>query len=173
MTSCKDGEKKTDTVDAKTENPDDGRLKVSFDLTIKKDDNLHLYFTEDGTINFNEQQSVWLPVKGSDASQKVTFVLPEEVVPTHIRVDFGHGKNPAQSDVALTSFGLSYLGQDFQAQGTDIFKYFYPSAETTKIVEGTATLQRLKSAQESAPILYPQIPLTEKLKELAQGTPAN
>ena len=96
LISCKTDKKETeDAVTVETEKNVD-LFKVSFDLVIKKDDNLHLYYTQDGSIVFNEKNSVWLPVTGKESVQKVTFNLPKDVLPTHIRVDFGIGKN-AQS----------------------------------------------------------------------------
>lgn len=149
---------------------DNSIFKVSFDLVIKKNDNMHIYYTQDGTINFDEKNSVWMPVTGNENSQTVTFKLPEDVLPTAIRVDFGFGKNIEQSDVELKSFRMDYYGKVVEAKGVSIFDYFYPNKENTEIIPGTSILKRLKKDQESGPILYPQIPLSEKIKEMTKGT---
>lgn len=47
-------------------------------MVVKKDDNMHLYYTQDGSINFDEKQSVWMPV-GNESAQEVTFKLPKDV----------------------------------------------------------------------------------------------
>ena len=174
LTSCKDEKKSGSVKDTAVveANSDKSVFKVSFDLIIKKDDNLHLYYTEDETINFNEKMSIWMPVKGSENAQTVTFKLPEAASPTHIRVDFGFGKNESQSDVELKTFKMDYYGQQVVANGTSIFDYFYPNKDNTEIVSGTSILKRLKKDQESGPMLYPQIQLSKKIKEMTLGTGA-
>ena len=159
---------KNDSTEIQVE-VDEDLLKVSFELIIKKDDNLHLYYTEDGSINFDEKQSLWVPVKGSENVQKVTFKLPKDVYPTALRVDFGFGKNVEQSDVELKTFSMNYFDEKVEANGVDILNYFYPMKENNLITPGTTTLKRLNKDQESGPILYPQILLSEKIKELTQG----
>lgn len=172
--SCKNESDKTtsktdSTVTEAEIEVDKDLLKVSFDLIIKKDDNLHLYYTEDGTINFNEKQSLWIPVKGSENTQNITFKLPKDVLPTALRVDFGFGKNIEQSDVELKTFSLKYYDKKVEASGVEILNYFYPMKENTEIILGTSTLKRLSKDQESGPILYPQILLSEKLQEITKG----
>lgn len=171
FTSCKkDAEKKEGTTETAITNQevDKNLLKVSFDLIVKKDDNMHLYYTEDGTINFDEKKSIWMPVKGSENVQEVSFKLPENVLPTHLRVDFGYGKNEAQSDVELKAFRLKYLDKMFEAKDTMIFNYFYPNKENTVVPSKTAVLQRKSKDQPNGPILYPHAPLTEELKKIIQ-----
>lgn len=159
---------KTDSTATEVE-VDKDLLKVSFDLIIKKDDNLHLYYTEDGSINFDEKQSLWVPIKGSESAQKVTFKLPKDVYPTALRVDFGFGKNVEQSDVELKTFSMNYFDKKVEANGVEILNYFYPMKENTEVTPGTSTLKRLNKDQESGPILYPQILLSNKIKEMTQG----
>lgn len=169
--SCKkDNEETINKADsAATEvEVDKDLLKVSFNLIIKKDDNLHLYYTEDGSINFDEKQSIWLPVKGNDNSQKVTFNLPKDVYPTALRVDFGYGKNIEQSDVALLNFSMSFYDNKFESNGLDILNYFYPMKENTEVLPGTSTLRRLAKDQESGPILYPLETLTAELEKISK-----
>ncbi len=169
--SCKKeaegNENKTDSTTAVVE-VDKDLVKVSFDLVVKKDDNMHLYYTQDGSINFDEKQSVWMPVKGNESAQEVTFKLPKDVFPTALRVDFGHGKNEAQSDVELKSFRLKYLDKKFEVKDTLIFNYFYPNKDNTIVPAKTAILKRKTKDQPSGPILYPHEPLTIELKNLVQ-----
>lgn len=158
----------TKTTEVAVQEADKNLLKVSFDLIVKKDDNMHLYYTEDGSINFDEKKSIWIPVKGSDNVQEVVFKLPENVLPTHLRVDFGYGKNEAQSDVELKAFRLRYLDKMFEAKDTMVFNYFYPNLENTVVPAKTAILQRKSKDQPNGPILYPHAPLTEELKKIIQ-----
>jgi hypothetical protein len=141
-------------------------VKITFGLIVKKDDKMHLYYTQDGTLNFDEKNTVWSSATGSDAVQDVVFELPEDVIPTHIRVDFGSGVNVDQSNVELKTFKINYFAKKFETSGVSILQYFYPMEANTKIAPGTATLERLNKNQASGPILYPHIALTNKLKEI-------
>ena len=168
--SCKNEEKTNDAADGPVaeQEVDQNLLKVSFDLIVKKDDNMHLYYSEDGSINFNEKQSVWIPVKGSEQTQEVIFKLPENVLPTALRVDFGYGKNETQSDVELKSFRLKYYDKIFEVKDTMIFNYFYPNLENTVVPFKTAILQRKAKDQPGGPILYPHTPLTVELEKIVK-----
>lgn len=165
--SCKkEEEKNSDASKANYQEVDKDLVKVSFDLIVKKDDNMHLYYTEDGTINFDEKNSVWIPVKGSENVQEVVFKLPKDVLPTHLRVDLGYGKNEQQSDVDLKTFKIKYLDKMFEAKDTMIFNYFYENKENTIKLPKTSILKRKDKSQESGPMLYPHTTLTEELKKI-------
>jgi hypothetical protein len=168
--SCKKEMKTKDSQDnnIKDEVKDDF-FRIGFNLIVKKDDNMHLYYTVDGSINFEEANSVWMPVKGSDEAQDVVFVIPEGVIPSLVRIDFGFGKNEEQSDVDLKSFNLSYLGKNELVTGEEIFKYFTPFEGYTDIKPGTTILQRHAKDQASGPILYPQSALSEKINQVTAG----
>ena len=129
---------------------------------------MHLYYTEDGSINFDEKKSIWAEVKGNDNVQTVQFKLPKEVLPTHLRVDLGYGKNEKQSDLDLKSFKMEYLDKKFEAKDTMIFNYFYENKDNTIRVSKTAVLQRKDKSQESGPMLYPHTTLTDELNKLVK-----
>jgi hypothetical protein len=162
---CKDEKKAEEEQAPKVDN----FFKATFDLVIKKDDDLHLYYTEDGTLNFNEKNSVWAHVKGSDAVQAVTFNLPEGAVPTHLRVDFGSGVNEQQSDVEIKTFTMNYFDKKVVANGLSFFDYFYINESNTAVDKGTSILKRLDKKQNGGPMVYPQALLTQKIQEMTKG----
>lgn len=162
---CKDDKKVEEEKAPKVDN----FFKVSFDLIIKKDDNIHLYYTQDGTLNFNEKNSIWVPLKGSETVQTITFNLPEDVVPTHLRVDFGAGINEQQSGVDIKSFAMNYFDKKVIANGLSFFDYFYINESNTKVDKGTSILQRLDKKQSGGPMVYPQTLLTQKIQEMTKG----
>lgn len=165
--SCKD-DKKTEEVTAPKEEVKDNSFKVTFDLIAKKDDNFHLYYTEDETINFNEKQSVWVPIKGRETEQEVVFKLPENSAPTHLRVDFGYGVNKEQKEIVLKKFKMNYYDKSFEAKDSLIFNYFYPNKDNTILDNKLATLRRIKEDQSTAPSIYPHIPLTDELNKMVR-----
>jgi len=161
--ACKD-DKKTPEADTPKET-----FNVSFDLILKKDDKLHLYFTQDNTLNFSEENSVWVDLKGSEKMQTITFKLPEGVVPTNLRVDFGIGVNEEQSDLELKTFSMEYYGKKVVAEGDKIFEFFYINESNTARIEGTTIIKKLDKKQAVGPMIYPHTLLTEKAKEIARG----
>ena len=162
--SCKNDKKSEDKSTPKIENG----FNVAFDLIAKKDDNFHIYYTEDNTINFSEEKSLWLPFKGSDAEQEVRFVLPEDVIPTNLRVDFGYGVNKEQSDIVLKKFKMKYFDKTFEVKDSLIFYYFYPNKDNTILDNTHATLKRIKPDQPTAPSLYPNTPLSEEILKMVK-----
>lgn len=168
LLSCKD-EKKEDTTNPTEQIKESNSFEVFLEFKVKKDENIHLYYTEDGSINFNEEKSMWQAVKGSDNFQQIGFTLPENALPTAIRLDLGYGKNPEQSDIELKKFKISYYGKTIEAQDSAIFDYFYLPGESTKRIEGTNKVARLTKDQIVGPILYPNENLLAKIKELTRG----
>lgn len=167
--SCKDDKKSDDKSNTSEAPKSENNFKVSFNLIAKKNDNFHLYFTEDETINFNEKQSVWMPIVGNDKEQEVVFKLPLDAAPTHLRVDFGYGVNKQQTEIILKKFKMNYYDKSFEIKDSLIFNYFYPNKDNTILDNKNATLKRLKIDQQTGPSLYPHIPLTEQLKKMIKG----
>ncbi|MDI1317576.1 hypothetical protein [Flavobacterium sp.] len=141
---------------------------VTLDLIVKKNDNIHLYYTQDRSINFNEEQSLWAEVKGNNEVQQVVFKLPEDVIPTDFRLDLGYGKNVEQTEIIFKKFMINYYDRNFVASGAEIFNYFYNNKDNATVDKLTGTLKRLKVDQETAPSLYPQTSLEEELIKLTR-----
>ena len=167
--SCKNDGKLNDPKSSSQQIKGDDVFRVKFNLTLKKDDNLCLYYTHDGSINFNDKETVWIPLKGNETAQDIVFELPESVIPSFIRIDFGSGKNLEQSDVALKVFEMSYNGKISKSNGAEILNYFVPFEPYTKVTPNTSVLQRLKKDQTAGPILYPKETQTAKINELTRG----
>jgi hypothetical protein len=164
LTSCKDDKKKTE--DNVQKDAPAQTFNVSFDLIAKADDNFHLYYTEDNTINFTEEKSIWVPIKGNANEQKITFKLPENVLPTDLRVDFGIGVNKQQAEIVLKKFNLEYFGKTFEAKDSLIFNYFYPNKDNTIVDKATSSIKRLSPDQPAGPSLYPHISLVDEINKL-------
>ncbi len=147
----------------------DDIFTVSFDLIVEKDDNMQIYYTVDGIENFNENESVWFPVVGSKEVQKVQFKLPEGIIPTAVRVDFGHGKNELQSNVELKSFRMKFNDNVKEVKGAEIFNYFVAFEPYTEVIAGTTTLKRKKKDQDVGPILYPLESQSKMMESLVRG----
>jgi hypothetical protein len=163
--SCKD-EKKPAAVETPKEKASQ-TFDVTLNVTVKKDDSFHLFYTEDETINFDEKQSVWVELKGKETSQDVVFRLPEDVIPTHLRLDFGINKE--QEDMTVNNFKMEYMGKKFEAKGPDFFTYFYPNLECTNVDKEKGLVMPIKKGDAyTGPMFYPQIGLTDQINLLVK-----
>lgn len=144
----------------------DEQFKITLDMIVKQDDDFQVYY-KNGDAQFNEEQSVWVNVKGSGAPQQVVFRLPQGVVPDLIRIDLGMSNT--QEDMTITGIHVDYLGKNFTTQGPDIANYFRP-LEGTEIDFNTGVIKAtLKDGKRIEPVLYPhEIPLGEKLVSIGK-----
>ncbi|MFN7044726.1 MAG: hypothetical protein ACK4M1_05980 [Flavobacterium sp.] len=113
-------------------------FNVSFNLAIPKDDTFQLFFTEDGSLNFSDDKSVKIVVKGGETSQDLLFKLPEDVLPTNIRLDFG--ENPEQGSIKVNSMKFKYFDKTFEAKDSLVNKYFYLLESQVKYDASTSTI---------------------------------
>ena len=151
--SCKKEDKKEMHPEQVKEDSTKDLFKVTLDLLIKKNDTIHLYYTEDGSINFNEENSIWLPVEGKNANQEVTFLLPKDIFPTEFRLDFGVNKN--QDEVFLNKVKFDYLDKSFVANDSIIYNYFRIDENVTIMNPKTKGLSRKDPNQKNGASIYP------------------
>ncbi|PDS23405.1 hypothetical protein [Flavobacterium branchiophilum] len=102
-------------------------VKVALDLVIKKDDSLQIFYIQNGEAEYNGALTVWATVKGSDKPQEVMFNLPEDVLPTKLRIDLS--KNKQQDPIEVKKFTIKYQDRIFQVKDTMFFQYFIPNEQ--------------------------------------------
>jgi len=160
LVGCKD-EKSTDASADKpavTEIETTNNYQVILDVIVKKDDNLSLFYTIDGTDNFFTIQPIWVNVKGSDNVQQATYNLPADVVPTALRLDFGLAKN--QEDIVFKKITVKHLDKTFTADGSKIWDYFGPNPITCTVDKNTGVIKAIvKNGERQSPSLYPGLTL--------------
>lgn len=138
---------------------------LMMDLVMKKDDSIHVYYKSDGTIDFNEKESLWVKVKGQNKNQRVTVQFPENVVPNQIRIDFS--KKEEQKEIVLNKTEFSYLGNSFTAKGRDIYTYFRVDDSNTSLDKEFGVLKKKDTVNNKGLSLYPNgYYLAVKLEEL-------
>lgn len=164
FTSCKIDKSKEDVVeDTNKKVLTESKVKITLDMIVPKDDTFQIYYTEDGTPNCTEEQSVRTAVKGSTASQQVVFYVPENVSMTYLRIDMG--ENPDQGPIKINSFVYEYFGKKFESKGNDFFKYFAPTEQMIMNYE-EATLTPSGKGENYDPVLYGQPPFAPELEEM-------
>lgn len=167
--SCKDKEEnKASETAAPAEPAVVNHFVVDMTVIAPQKDDFAVYYTEDGTNNFKGEQAVWSGTKPEAGSQTVTFHLPEEVVPTQIRFDFGMNKD--QGDITLEKFKFTYYGKTFEAIGSDFFRYFLENKDIKTEVDpakGTITFKR-NPEKYMTPYFYPNQPLIDEIAKMTK-----
>lgn len=149
---CKN-EKSLDQLDVVTPEVKDNIFKVTVDAIVKKDDDFSLYYTDGSGPDFKEP--IWMGVKGNEASQKVTFVIPDENFPSELRLDFGMKKD--QDDVVLKSVLLEYNGKKREIIGAELGTYFRADDNKCTFDPVTGIIKAIvKNGERQNPSLYPQ-----------------
>ncbi|WNM19668.1 hypothetical protein [Flavobacterium capsici] len=130
LVSCKDEKIKEESSIEKVNEDTNDRMKVTLNVTVKKDDSFQIFYKDNEADNFEEKKSFFVEFKGNDQPQEIVFLLPEDVLPNYLRLDFGTNKN--QTDMIINNFRINYYDKSFEAKGNEFFNYFYPN-ELVKI----------------------------------------
>ncbi len=166
FSNCK---KETSNSSEKTSEPVvPSNFLVEMTVTAAKDDNFAVYFTEDGTIDFTGDNTVWSGVSASDNPQKVLFHFSEGVIPTHIRFDFGINKE--QGNIKLSDVKLKFGDKSFEFKGSDFFTYFIENETIkTEIDDSAGTITFLSTSGEFAtPFYYPHQAILDEITRITQ-----
>ncbi|WP_396149418.1 hypothetical protein [Flavobacterium sp.] len=161
VSSCKDEKKTEEKAEPVKEN-----FSVELDVVVKKNDDFTVYYTETGTNEFDGTKAVWGGVSGGNIDEKVLIELPEEIVPTNIRVDFGI--KPEREDVVLKKITLIFHGKRFEIKGSDFLNYFIVNDKVPTETDGAlGTIKFLKTPEnKEGTYFYPRQELLDKIAEL-------
>lgn len=167
LVGCKE-EKKVDDLEIVQPIVVDEGFKVTLDVIAKVDDDFALYYTEDGTVNFFDTKPVWQGFKGNESVQQVTFNLPEDVIPTQLRLDFGMKQD--QPNIKVEKITLQYKSKKREIIGAEIFKFFRADENQCKIdVSTNEIIANVNEGKRLTPSLYPhQIELGQEIETLVK-----
>lgn len=166
MISCK-GDKQEEQKEAASIEVIKGNdfFTITLDVVAQNDDSFHVFYSEDKTENFTEQNSVWVEFKGAPSSQKLTFNLPKDRIPTNLRIDFGVNKE--QKEVKINNLEIAYQGKKFNLSGFDFFKFFRPNEAITTIDLSTQTIKAKKEGKDYfGASIYSLEPLSKEMENL-------
>jgi hypothetical protein len=140
-------------------------LKIEIDTVIQKKDSIHVFYTTNQSIEFNETDSFWKKVNGSKKNQKITLLFPKDTLPKQIRIDFGNSIK--QQEIILNKIDFQYKDKHFSLLGKEIYYYFRIDESVTELDKELGALKRKDSSQTRGPSLYPKgNKLTEQLNLL-------
>lgn len=161
--SCKEENKEEQTmveaVPAET-------FDVDLSLVVKQDDSLQLFYRDESMADYEEQNSVWAAVQGSDMAQKISFKLPEDIVPEHIRLDFG--KNSKQDPIEVKEFSMKYYDKVFQVKDTMFYQYFIPNEQIEWDRKAAVAKPIVKEGTVYDPLFYPRGTLDLEIEKLVK-----
>jgi len=165
FSSCKN-EKSVDSLEVVKPEVVDNNFKVTLDVIVKKNDDFALFYSEDGTSNFT-QAPVWMGVKGSEDIQKVEFTITDNIIPTHLRIDFGI-KND-QEPITILNYKMTYAGKTFETPGSSFFRYFRANEQCTQIDKAKGLIIPVKKAGKYfGPSFYPEQLLCDEIYKLVK-----
>jgi hypothetical protein len=166
--SCKKDEKSSEETIIEDTIKKNEFFSVNLKLQFPLNDSFVAYYTEDNTINFDENKAVWLEVKGSNEFQEITFNFKEEVIPTHLRLDFGINKD--QKEVVLEKIKIDFYGNNFEIRGSDFLNYFNENKSIkTEIDQVNGSIMFIQNEDTFNPILfYPNEKLVEEIAKITK-----
>lgn len=129
-------------------------LKMDLDLVMKANDSIHIFYTQNASVEFDEKQSFWTKVKGNKKNQKVEIVFPDSIQPKQIRIDFG--RNIKQPEIILNEITFTYKEKSFSVKGEEIYFLFRVDESNTVIDKLVGSLKRKEPNQATGPSLYPK-----------------
>lgn len=153
FTNCKKEDTEVNDVKAKEEVIDDS-YNIILDVVIKKDDDVALYYTTDGSVEF-KIEPIWQGVKGSELVQQIVFKLPKDIKPTQFRFDFG--MNPKQEDIYLNKVTFKYIGKERVIAIPELVDYFRANDNycTFDAVTGLIQAKKGPNTNGSSSSIYP------------------
>lgn len=116
-------------MSCKEENkPIEKEIKKNFTITVnavvENDDVFQLFYNEDDSSTFPENQSILVNFKGSDKAQNIVFEIPEHVTPKKFRLDVG--SNSAQKIIKINNMNIKFLEKNIDIKKAEFKDYFYP-----------------------------------------------
>lgn len=170
LVSCKNETKKDDASEVATEQSEVKQdvFTITLNAIVKKDDSFQVYYKEvqDDQIPFEEKNSMYVDVKGSDQAQDIVFNLPPDVLPNQIRLDYGINKE--QPTIKINSLNFKYLGKTVDLNGKDFFKHFIFNNSTVKVDTINSTLTPILDKGNYDPMSYSEKLLNDKLVGLTR-----
>ncbi|HMK06648.1 MAG TPA: hypothetical protein VK476_03905 [Flavobacterium sp.] len=162
-TSCKNDNKEEKAVPAGKQ-----FFSVEEDIVAETMDDFAVYYTETGKNDFIPTQVVWKGVKGGLVKETVSFDLPEQIIPTNIRLDFGVKKE--RKDVVLERLKLSYYDKTFEIKGSEFLNYFIVNpAVPTEVDAAKGTIKLIKDPKnQEGTYFYPRQELLDQLAKMTK-----
>lgn len=165
LLSCKNEDKKDGGAETTTEQSEVNKnsFTVILNAVVNKDDSFQVYYkaVDDDKVPFEEKNSMYVDVKGSDKPQDITFSFPEDASPNQIRLDYGTNKE--QTAIKINRLTINYLGKSIDLNGKEFFKHFIFNENTLKKDTINQTITPIATDGGYDPMSYSEKLLNDKL----------
>lgn len=120
-----------------TNNEQQKKIKVTLTAIIKTDDDFQLFYKEEDNVQnpFEESNSLWTKVKGSDKSQNIEFILPENILPNYFRLDIG--KNEKQQGITISGMKIEFLDKKIEINSKDFIENYFVHNSSVEIKDNS------------------------------------
>ncbi|MDA9334940.1 hypothetical protein N9Q89_02140 [Flavobacteriaceae bacterium] len=117
------------------------QFEVIMDVVVKKNDKFHLFYKDLNAKDYSANRVLEKKINGIDQIQTIIFLIPAEVIPTGLRIDFGI--NYSQEPIALLGFKIRYDKNEFDFNENKFEQLFRPNKfvnynEKTKLITTTS-----------------------------------
>jgi hypothetical protein len=126
---------------------------ITIDAIIHKKDKIQLFYTTDSTIKFNESQTLFKQIIGSDKNQLIKIIFPDTIHPKQLRLDFGRSANP--KEIVVNEINFAFKDKHHSAKGEEIYQLFRIDTSNTTLNKLSGGLKAKNSNQKNGPSLYP------------------
>lgn len=77
---------------------------ISIGAITHRNVNTQFFYTKDSTIKFNQSQTLFKQIIGSDKNQIIKIVFSDTIHPMQLRLDFGRSANPKEIVISEINF---------------------------------------------------------------------
>ena len=140
----------------------------TLNAVVKQDDDFQIFYKEDNNPEtpYEELSSIWTGVKGVETAQDIVFVLPEDVIPTQLRFDFGQNKR--QPEIVVNSFKVAFRDKSFSVSGKDFFKYFIPDENFVKVDAEASKVIPVSTGTTYDPMFFSTADFNTEMAKISQ-----
>lgn len=165
FSGCKN-EGKEEVLKKETAQGFEPNFTIKVEAKVSTKDDFAAYYTEDKSNNFDGSKAVWIGIDAGDNFQVVKLNLPQEIVPTNIRLDFGINKD--QQNISIQKITMSYQGMSFEIKGDKFFEYFIDTKEFPAVVNPTKGSLEIKyeAGKFKTPYFYPNEKLLNEIQNI-------
>jgi hypothetical protein len=145
LTSCGGENKKKNNAPAESNNKIkeqpklESVFKINLNMVIPNDDTIEVFYLDYDDTNYSYKTKVTKKVIGSSKAQNIEVLLPKEIFPNSLRIDFG--LNRSEEDVVLNSVAMTYEDFSMVLTAEEFHAFFMPNKYINYIKE-TGVVER-------------------------------
>ena len=169
LQSCGEDKKPIKSGNKKILNQEEQILSKNLEVTINADfnksDEIILFWKDKSIAWFEEQRTVYGGATETEGHQNIKLKLPNDVIPTDIRIDISNNKD--QGDIAINFIKFKSEDREFYVFGDELDKYFEGNEYLT-IKNGSKKINLKSSGENYDPFFSTKHELILELEKVLQ-----